>query len=57
MASVAAMESKLEQLTTIVKSAQKAESKSAQSREQNPKEHSKKDKWARCKCRWSILQR
>ena len=42
MASVAAMESKLEQLTTIVKSAQKAESKSVQSREQNPKNTPKK---------------
>ena len=42
MASVAAMESKIEQLTTIVKSAQKAESKSVQSREQNSKNTPKK---------------
>ena len=37
MASVAAVESKIEQLTTIVKSAQKAESNSTKSREQSPK--------------------
>ena len=37
MASVAAVESKLEQLTTIVKSAQKAETNHAKSREQSPK--------------------
>ena len=37
MASVAAVESKIEQLTTIVKSAQKAEISNTKSREQSPK--------------------
>ena len=42
MASVAAMESKIEQLTTIVKSAQKTEASNAKSREQSPKVTPKK---------------
>ena len=37
MASVAAMESKIEQLTMIIKSAQKAEFSGGKSREQSPK--------------------
>ena len=42
MASVAAMESKIKQLTTIVKSTQKTEASNAKSREQSPKVTPKK---------------